>query len=474
MADRYWVWGWSSSNWGATSPTNWAWLSEVTDLHWVSMWAWGWGITWKVWQKIIANIDCTLKEILFDALHQCNTAYLCDSALNVLASNSITARVATFNYALTSWVTYYVLWWVASWWVRRPRLWWTAWFPIVRTNINFTAAYWYWTLLWEVSWVKTEVLVSWASVPTSSDDVFFDWVWAGASDCNILWTTNACRNIDFTWYNNTLTHNTSTRLSIYWNAVFSNTMIYNPNLSSQMWIRWTCDFYPADKTFWNISLFVWTMTLKWDLVLNASSTLSLESTFDASDWWNNRNVLVWWISALSASSLIMWDGIREIYWNQTRTCLINSWTINAWNSTIKITWSLTWNKNLSFQSKVYNNIWIAHTWAYSINIVWNNTFNDFKIEDWRIVWFTWWSTQTISSFTPLWILWSLVTLQSTNTTSRNISSLNEFSWDYLNISRSNAIWWPRYVWDNSIDWWDNTGWIFPVPPSLFIPQIVIN
>ena len=70
-----------------------------------------------------------------------------------------------------------------------------------------------WTATGNTNWGTASGVQDNASVPTAADDVFFDGVGTGASNCTIS-SGSVCRSINCTGYINTLTHTASVILSI--------------------------------------------------------------------------------------------------------------------------------------------------------------------------------------------------------------------------------------------------------------------
>ena len=94
-----------------------------------------------------------------------------------------------------------------------------------------------WSATGNTNWGTASNTQDNASVPTSSDDVFFDGVGTGDSTCAC--TSNVyAKTLDFTGYTNTLTNGSYTYWNIYGNLTFSAGMSA-PNI-------WRGD------TFWRI------------------------------------------------------------------------------------------------------------------------------------------------------------------------------------------------------------------------------
>jgi hypothetical protein len=96
------------------------------------------------WVKIYAKWDYMLKSVQFSAGTTAVNCYIYDATPTTqLASATINSWVATFNYQLTSWTSYYILF---DWWDSEKRVdtnvfvW--AGYPINKTNINYTYGYW--------------------------------------------------------------------------------------------------------------------------------------------------------------------------------------------------------------------------------------------------------------------------------------------------------------------------------------------
>jgi len=328
--------------------------------------------------------------------------------------------------------------------------------------------YWVgWSAVWnDTAWTK-RALTSWwtggEAVPTSVDNVFFDAnSWAVAVTGDYAWGWSF-KSLDCTWYTGSLTHWAAWAAYPFGDITLSNTMgslsmpRITPFINSAKWNITIKSFW---KTLWYIALrSVDTLTLDWNLTM---------WELKCDDWW----IVNIWDYDLTASSMghsFSWDSATLIFWSGTLNTS-NFWYISSitkWTWTIKCTWDFDW------VWLVYNNIEL--NWATS-TISWNNTFNDLKIwKDWaQTISFTDWTDQTVTTFTCVWDVGKVKTLQWTGTVWRKLSdTTGTNTCDYLSVKNSTVEWWAtRDPWANSVNLWHNKWWLWWWNGK-FVPKIVV-
>jgi len=300
-----------------------------------------------------------------------------------------------------------------------------------------------------------------ASVPTLSDDVFFD----SNSGSSIVTVTSSadCRDITFTGFTGTFTGTSS--VGVRGSVLIANTMTFSytgilaisgsgSHTFTTDGIQLTCEIDNSNSTG--------TYTLQDNL--NCTKKLSLlQGTFNA----NNKNITCLRVdlSSVSSRTVTMGSGI----WTLTGTG--NCWdasnvtnlTLNADTSTIKFTSSSSVSMQFNGGGKTYYNIW--HSGGLGTNnaveMFGSNTFNNIKLNAGTYMDFNGGTTQTVNSLTVIGTSGNMCALRSFNNTVYTISDTSGTNnVYYCDISYSNASGGATFNAINSIDNGNNTGWNF--------------
>lgn len=300
-----------------------------------------------------------------------------------------------------------------------------------------------------------------SSVPTSSDNVFFDGN-SGAGTATIITTIAFCKNLNFTGYTGEFSG--SERIQVSGNLILSATMTYSH--TGQLSFMTNASITSNGNTFtcglisnqYSISLnddFISTGAF---FLADAGNSPSFNS--------NNHNVTC---AAFAVSNLgitgNLGNGIYTITGDDSIygfTCIFGPLSIiNAGTSTIKFTSNSANPKTFRGGGYTYYNFWNATSGGGALIITGSNTFNNFKADAGTKTNFTDGTTQTISSITALGALGNEILLTGTSTGGWTIldgSGTNNVN--YCNISYSNAIGGASWNATNSADGGNNTGWDF--------------
>ena len=127
----------SSDSWATWSETIPQWTWSTTDATWCTYSTFS--STTKYWMYCHAKDNIMIKTVEFDAWCTATTAYIYATNLStILATATITSKIATFNYTVTNWQVFWII--ADSWWgtynVAR-QLWVT--YDINWTNLYYSA-----------------------------------------------------------------------------------------------------------------------------------------------------------------------------------------------------------------------------------------------------------------------------------------------------------------------------------------------
>jgi hypothetical protein len=316
-------------------------------------------------------------------------------------------------------------------------------------------------------WSTTSGGTTGASVPASSDDVFFD-ANSGSGTVTVPDWFYEAGNLDFTGFTGTFAGAEFSFLSVYKNLTLGSAMTLTYPGAISMEGSGTFNVTSNGKTASFILLiFGATVVLADNFVSNNEIQLS-EGTFNA----NNKNVTCsnFSFGGTPTRSLIMGSGTWTLtgntdpWYTNTTTGL----TFDAGTSTIKLTGALTADRAFNGAGRTYHNFWNATTGGYAIIITGSNTFNDFKITAGSRQKLTGGTTQTVTSFDATGDEETFPLLTSTNTTNATLVKAGGgvVSVDYINVSYitgSPANTW--YMGNNSIDSGNNVNVYFTEPSS---------
>lgn len=325
-----------------------------------------------------------------------------------------------------------------------------------------------WAATGNTNWSATSGGANNASVPTTSDDVFFD-ANSGSGSAVINAAAN-CLSATFTGFTGTLTHNAFT-----WTIVKSLTMVsgmtytaLTNNATCKITFNDTASgntITTAGKTLPTILMFgaggVWTLQDN----ITAQTTTITSGTFNA----NNFNCNLLKISTGTSAIINMGSGTWTISGLTTSVIINPSTTLNVNTSTIVLSNTGNSTKTIDFGSKTLYNLTLnanagaSHEYYFISDLT---VTNNMIINGANKLDFTATSTVTVNNLTI-------------NTTSTNIVYLfgddplvtqwnlvgngGIYGFSYLDITDSNA---TNGTWNNTdgTDSGDNTGWNFLTSP----------
>ena len=329
---------------------------------------------------------------------------------------------------------------------------------------------------WDTSttthWSLTSGGAGGASVPTSSDNVYFD-ANSGSGIVTLTSSLLATSNLDFTGFTGDFSG--SQHLAVYGNLTAGSGMTWSN--TGQIIISGNCvitsngvTISPSHNNGIRIDSVGNTVTLADDL--HTGLLFLLHGEFDA----NNKNVtLIRFdssLSVLSVRSLIMGSGTWILtgtgtVWDCTTTLGL---TLSAGTSTIKITDTSSDDTTFKGGSLTYNNLWFARGTSTGSNIIFGmDTFNDIKdngsvahnllIGDGHEL--------TINTFSVNGSAGNLITLDNTSdyfvVPFGLICASGVISTNYLIVKNSNAFGgatFNAFTSNGNVDGMGNTGWNF--------------
>lgn len=337
-----------------------------------------------------------------------------------------------------------------------------------------------WNATGSTNWSATSGGANNASVPGSSDDVFFD-ASSGTGNSKISGAITI-KSIDCTGYTGTLTHGSGIDWTISGSGVvfkFSSGMTYTletPVLNSDIFFTGTSGttlITTAGKSMPEFHINGnGTFQLQDDLTVN-STTLGIQlsrGTFDA----NNKNVTAIGFSSPGTTTRTLTMGSGT--WTMTGTG-VNTWnvatsaslTLNANTSTIIINNTTSTSKTFAGGNRTYNVVTIT---GDNITITGSNTFATLNVNNAGLtngLKITSGTTQIVTTFSSNGSVGNLakilsVTAGSAHTLSKASGTVNE---DYMSIKDSTATggatW---YAGANSTNVSGNSGWIFSAGTSI--------
>jgi len=304
-----------------------------------------------------------------------------------------------------------------------------------------------------------------ASVPTSSDDVIFDGVGSGASDCSITLLYYAeVKTINFTGYSNSLS--SSGILRVYGNATLSSGMTFSSNIK----------FYAASGTCYlasNGCVIDGSVRKEDNATLALSDNLSVNDELDINDGsfsTQNFNVTAYRFRASYMAGTISL-GSSTITLTGTTSSSSYVWdfdsgaTLSAGTSTIYL--STGTYRYFYGGGKTYYNLKFGAA-SRSVRIYNSNTFNNIEQEvdstSSPIVYIQAGTTQTISSLTMTGYSSSkIISLGSLTASAHTISCPSgTISVNHIQIQYSTATGGASFVGgSDAIDLGNNTGWVLP-------------
>ncbi len=322
-----------------------------------------------------------------------------------------------------------------------------------------------------------------SSVPTSSDNVFFDANSGGGTVTPTV--TTVCLDLDFNGYTGTLaafssnmTVSGSLDLGTTMTFSFNETFTFNASSGTKT-IKSNGRSYSGNMV---INASGATVQLSDDISFTGGTALSVTAGTVDFNGYNTTSTAQFSFSSGTtvdmSSSLFTFSGTGAC-WN----CNSGA-TVNAGTSTIKYTNNSSTGKTFAGGGKTYNNFWFAPSSGNGpLTILASNTFNDFK-DDGSVahsILFTTGTTQTVSTFAVSGSSGNLITINSTTTGTHALtkSGGGTISCDYLNIQHSVAT--PSTTWyagnnstNNQATATAGSGWIFTSVPIAYTLTVTVG
>lgn len=340
---------------------------------------------------------------------------------------------------------------------------------VLVVNVKATNKYWVggngnWDASNTVNWSLTSGGYGGESVPTSSDDVFFDANSAGGSV--VISSSNYCKNLICT--NGFLGDLAGTQsLHVFGNFTLGTNMTFSFSgaisflaTSGTNIITTNGITIPAQIVFNGIG---GTWLLADNLICTGVDLELLNGTFNANNF--NLTCNAFQSSNTNERNLILGSGTWTVTgigtgWDLSITTGL---TLDPGTSTIK----MTANGTCTFQGGglTYNNFWNDVADSQTCNMTGSNTFNDFKISTAPDIgqFFTATTITTVNTFTANGFPFYLTRINSTTGNTFNLVKAGGgiICCDFITINYSNAS--PNNTWYagiHSIDMGINTGWLF--------------
>lgn len=333
-----------------------------------------------------------------------------------------------------------------------------------------------WNATAGTKWAATSGGAGGQTVPTASDDVFFD---ANSGAVTVFLGTGnpVCRNLTLTGFTGTLDNNSAGGLTVSGDLVGASTMNFaNWDVTNAMLCNGVSKNITSNGGTWPRMRIDSTASYSLQDALLCSGNLTLDGTFTT----NNFNVTCGQVSNASSGSTgvismgsSLWTingaGGNAASWNIGDASI----TVNAGTSTIKITDTSNTSTTNNFGSRSMYNLWFDRGGSTAFNrIDGSNTFNQFKDTGTAAheIRFLNSSTQTIADWQVNGNPGQLITIRSTGgSTQHNLvkSGGGVVSSSYLSVINSVAT--PGTTWyagTTSTDAGNNSGWIFTAPPAI--------
>jgi len=312
-------------------------------------------------------------------------------------------------------------------------------------TVSAASRYWVggtgnWDAATTTHWSLTSGGAGGASVPDSTQNVFFD-ANSGAGTVTITATAN-CYGLDFTGFTQTLAG--SSALNIYSNLTLVSGMTLSYTGTVTFKATNAATITSGTKTFASPIVFdgvAGTFTLADAFATTGTSVVLTNGTLDLND--KNLTSPIFTSSNTNVRTLSLGTGTVTLTGNGTvwDVSTNTNLTFNCETSTIKLTDATANAKTFSGASKTYNNLWLTGSGTGAYTIVGSNTFADFKADTPpHTINFTAGTTTTVATFTVNGTAGNLMTLQSTSAgTQWIIRAPAVVSCDYLSLQDSKAI-----------------------------------
>lgn len=332
-------------------------------------------------------------------------------------------------------------------------------------------------------WSASSGGASGASVPTASDDVYFNGS-SGAGTITIgdVGSGVTCLALNFTGFTGTLSA-LQGFIKIRGNITFGSGMSFSGTRYAFLESDASLTITSNGKSIpFGIYVATGTTTLADDFV-TTSSILVGSSTFNAA----NFNVTVNNVDVPYpyAGTLTMGSGT----WTITGSVKAQNGASGVWicgadstitpnTSTIKLTDTSSTAKKFDGGGKTYNNIWLSGAGTGEFQFTGSNTFNDFKCDTPpHTIKFTAGTTTTVTTFTVSGTSGNLITIGSLTASSHTLTKAGGgvIDCDYLSISRSTGT--PALTWYaglHSTSGGNTSGWSFYTSTTTFNTGLFSN
>lgn len=366
----------------------------------------------------------------------------------------------------------------------------------------------YWvggTASWDATagskWATTSGGAGGASVPTSSDDVFFD-VNSGAVTVTVPFTTNAdvCNNFTCTGFTGTLT--LSQVITVWGSIVLGSGMTLNGGNASLFSMKGTGSHTLTTNGVVGNARYNFggtsggggggTYTLQDNLVTtgttgSAGSMSLISGTLNA----NNKDVTIGFFDTGSTDvrTLNMGTGTwtltsrnagnsNEVFGLNPSTNL----TLNPSTSTIKLTDGTATGKLFNGRDKTFANIWFSGSGTGRFTVAGNNTFNEFKVDAGKSIYFDTSGMsppiQTVTTLTAVGTLADPIIFRSTSPPKQHAfyKTSGTVSAEFIDMQDSVGYGGATFNNYRGVDSGHNSGWNFtgPVAPVAAFTQNVTS
>ena len=300
--------------------------------------------------------------------------------------------------------------------------------------------------------------------PTVSDDVYID-ANSGAVTITVA-NTRVCQNLNLSGFTGTLAG--SAQISVYGSMLLSSS--YTHTLTGNILFRATSGIQTVTTAGVSVagSLNFNGIGGEWRLQDDLTVTGTITLTNGTLDF-NNRNVTANALSS-NATSVRTWklgSGLITLTGsslNKVNFATTTNFTFDAGTSTIKLTGSISADRNFLGGGLTFYDYWNATTGSFAVIITGSNTFNNFTIDPGRTQTFTAGTTQTINgTFSALGTVGSPIVINSSGAA----FTLSKFSGivgaTYSTISNSAAVGganWRAFTTQGNVDGGGNSGWDF--------------
>lgn len=327
-----------------------------------------------------------------------------------------------------------------------------------------------WNATAGTKWATTSGGTGGASVPTSSDDVFFD---ANSGSGTVtLGADGNCQDINFTGFTGSFEASSARRINIYGSTILGSGTTYT-SYNGSLWFQGnsTATLTTNGKQIGNttsVSLVILKGTGSLTLLDSINSNLITCSfaggTFDLNDF----DVTVSFFRTTTTNTKTLNMGSGTLTFTNFDIFSTDNLTLNAETSTIKLLVNGPGGRSFDGKGLTYHNFTCAKTStadAGSHTIIGSNTFNSLEVETIpSIIQFANGTTQTVSNFVADGTSTDGIELKPQSSVSGTQWTISKTSGtievEHCTISGSEATGGSLWIAKNSTDDGDNTGWHF--------------